>query len=99
LQRKPCFEIIKDRFGLSLSQGDAFFSGLVARLFFHGIEGSNPLDCFLRDGRAFALIDIDKLAAHMDHAGLLAGTICPEQPIEPGEAIGMHHTFIPLEVG
>jgi|GEM_PF-4807925 len=33
------------------------------------------------------------------HAGLLAGAICPEQAIDAGEAIGMHHALVSLEMG
>ena len=84
---------------LCLPQGHTFFNRFVARLFFHGMEGGDALDYFFGDGRTFAFMDVDELAAHMNHASLLAGAICPEQPVEPGEAIGMHHTFIPLEVG
>ena len=98
LKLQPRLEIVEDRLCLFLPQGNAHFSGLVARLFLHGIECSNPYDRLFGDSGALALEDLHKLAAHVDHAGLLAGLAVSEQIVEAGEPIGMHHALISGEV-
>lgn len=44
-------------------------------------------------------MDIDELAAQVDHASLRAGAICTKQTIEAGEPIGMDHAVVSLEAG
>src|SRR6056297_872426 len=81
-----------------MSQGDAFFGRLVARVLFDGTEARDALDSLSGDGGAVAFEDIHELAAHVHHAGLFAGEPLAEQPVEAGEAICMHNALVALEV-
>jgi len=78
---------LEDRLCRFLPQNNALFSRLVTRLFFHGIKGSDPFDSLLGDVRALALLNLDEFAAHINHAGLLAGSSDAEQTAEAGKPI------------
>src|SRR6056297_3697002 len=82
-----------------MAQGDAFFGRLVARGLLHGIEARDALDSLSGDGGPVAFEGIDELAAHVHHAGLLAGQARAKQTVEAGKPVGMHDALVALEMG
>ena len=85
---------ISPRLGLLLTQGSPLLWWFSARLFFDAIKGGDPLDRLFGDGPALGLVNIDKLAANMRHAGHFISLGMPEQTIEAGVIVGMNPAFI-----
>ena len=79
---------------LGLPQDRVFLERLTSRFLLHAVEDGDPLDHLLGDGGPVALIDLDELAAHMDHAGLFGGFVFSEQTVEPSIAVSMHASFV-----
>ncbi len=81
-----------------MPQRDTRIGRFTPRILFYGIELSNPADGFFGNSVALGGEDIDKLAAHMGHAGHLIGFVLSEQAVEAGIAVGVNPAFVPCEV-
>ncbi|MCP4317129.1 MAG: ComEC family competence protein [Hyphomicrobiales bacterium] len=78
LRMQPCFQIIKDRLGFPLANGDPFLRRTATCLFLDAVELCDPQDRLLGYSRALRLLNINELAPDMGHAGNLAGSVLAE---------------------